>query len=82
MTPDPARALRSVRAAVSRVLEVDPGVLRPDTPLADLGCDPVALVAIVDLLTGDVADGDGLDGLVAAVRTVGDLIPVCWAGSA
>ncbi|MCB9412884.1 MAG: hypothetical protein H6525_08570 [Actinobacteria bacterium] len=36
--------------AVGRVLDLDPSVLRTDTPLVDLGADPVAVVAVVDLL--------------------------------
>ena len=39
-----------VADAVGRVLDLDPSVLRADTPLADLGADPVAVVAVVDLL--------------------------------
>lgn len=80
-------ALAVVRNAVSRVLDVDPGVLRADTPLADLGCDPVALLAIVDLLAEDVPGADGgalsVEALEAHARgavTVGDLVPVHLTG--
>lgn len=76
-------ALAVVRTAVSRVLDVDPGVLRADTPLPDIGCDPVALVAIIDLLTDDgqaaaveSLSGEALSALVPDAVTVGDLIPV------
>jgi hypothetical protein len=78
-----AHALAEVRRAVSRVLEVDPAVLRADTPLAGLGCDPVALIAIADLLLGDapVESVDELGALVRRARTIGDLGPVVgWGG--
>lgn len=39
-----------VADAVGRVLDIDPAVLRLDTPLADLGADGVAVIAMVDLL--------------------------------
>ena len=40
----------AVAAAVARVLDVNPALLRWDTPLADLGADDVALVLIADVL--------------------------------
>lgn len=66
-----------VAAAVGRVLDIDPTVLRADTPLADLGADPVALVAIVDLMLGP--DGIGIGAAspesldIPSPTTVGDL---------
>lgn len=40
----------AVAAAVGRVLDINPVLLRPDTPLEQFGCDSVALVAIADAL--------------------------------
>lgn len=72
---DPSSA--DVAQAIARVLDIDPGVLRADTPLADLGADDVALIAIVDLLaessTVPAEPDSELDLLVRGARTVADL---------
>ncbi|MFM2438542.1 MAG: hypothetical protein RLZ55_1365 [Actinomycetota bacterium] len=76
--PGRTAADAKVARAIGRVLDVDPGVVRRDTPLADLGVDAVALLAIVDALrqagvsvavdSGDVAD------TVRRARTAGELM--------
>ncbi len=67
-----------VAGAIGRVLDVDPGVVRPDTPLADVGADAVALLAIVDALreSGALPAGysDGVADLLRTARTAGDLL--------
>lgn len=68
-------AAAAVAAAIARVLEVNPALLRPDTPLLDLGGDDLALVAIADLLIDDGhIDAAELGPRLGAVRTVGDLL--------
>lgn len=63
--------------AVGRVLDINPVLLRPDTPLDTFGCDSVALIAIADAL--------GESGLTISVQhtvkssdivTFGDLLAV------
>ena len=64
----------AVATAVGRVLDVNPALLRWDTPLADLGADDVALVLIADVLIDDgyVTASDIAGALTSAV-TFGDL---------
>lgn len=68
-----------VAAALARVLDLDPGILRADTPLADVGCDSVAVIAFVDALAEQQGIGldpsdDEVDQAVLTATTVGDLM--------
>lgn len=74
-----AVVLADVARALGRVLDIDPDVVRVDTPVADLGADDVALFAVVDL----ILSGHGAPHqrrLVywpdppERIRTVGDLV--------
>lgn len=75
-----ASVLEVVRAAVARVLEVDPSVVRRETHLVDdLGADSLALVEIVELVEEELApharpgfhlDDDDLPGLVTVGAAV------------
>lgn len=71
----------TVAAAVGRVLDINPLLLRPDTPLDQLGCDNVALLAIADALA---ESGTLIEPTRAAelgrVTTFGDLVDVCAVG--
>ncbi len=74
----PGDALAVTATALARVLDVDPAVLRSDTPLTDIGCDPVAVLAFLDVLVEDhglVPDttDDQVDAAIVGAATVGDL---------
>lgn len=68
-------ALVAVADAVARVLDVDPSVLRPDTPLADLGADRVALSVIADILAESGVRPLPAPLLDPARARVSDLLP-------
>lgn len=59
-------------------MDVDPGVVRHDTPLADLGADAVALLAIVDALRQSgvsvAVDSSDVADAVRGARTAGELM--------
>lgn len=64
----------AVAAAVARVLEVNPGLLRWDTPLGDIGADDVALVMIADvLIDGGYVRADAIGTSLPQVTTYGEL---------
>lgn len=68
----------AVTAAVATVCDIEPQVLRADTPLADIGADDVAMMAIFMLLGAvprDAAQAPPADVVAAgaAATTVGDL---------
>lgn len=69
--------LRLVVRALARVLELDVGQLAPDTPLAGIGADSVAIIAWADAVSDDLAEL-GLpqmdDGAVRRATTVGELV--------
>ncbi len=69
------RALAVTADVLGLVLGVDPGRIRTDTPLSDIGADPVAVVAAVDLVLARSGSGGGrIDEVgVATARTVGEL---------
>ena len=76
-----AQAMAAVKAALSRVLDMDPAPLRADTPLADIGSDSVAVIAFVDVLAEDAdieldSGGDDIDAALLVSRTVGDLVEI------
>ena len=76
--PSDGRPLgQAVTAAVGRVLELNPALLRPDTPLADMGGDDVALLAIADLLVeAGLVEPAVLGTHLASVHTMDDLLRV------
>lgn len=62
-------------AAVGRVLDVNPVLLRSDTPLDHFGCDSVALIAISDALSESGLTIDlPMVGEVPQITTFGDLL--------
>ena len=61
------------RAAIARVLGVDPGILRRDTPLASLGWDSLARVCVEDAL----AESEWECRTLAMAETVGDIADGC-----
>lgn len=68
-------ALAVTAVALGFVLGIDAGRLRSDTPLADIGADPVAVVAALDLVVrqfGSRLLASQTSG-VSAARTVGEL---------
>jgi acyl carrier protein len=72
------QAVRRAGAALALVLDLHPGDLRADSPLADLGADSIALVQWADVAEEAVAREDGRsiavdDDVLAAARTLGDL---------
>jgi hypothetical protein len=72
--PAAATVPTRIADAVGRVLDIDPDVLRADTPLADLGADPVAVIAMVDLLVeADHWSHRSTSLETAPIATVGDL---------
>lgn len=76
-----------VAQAIGRVLDVDPRVVRADTPLADLGADAIAVLAIVDALReagSAIATDSGPDNMdaVRSARTAGELMAVVTSVSA
>ena len=76
---DPVTA---VADALGRVWALDPVILRRDTPLLDIGCDDVAVLAVFQLLLADMditAPTSELE-LVLASATVGDLAD-SWVGA-
>ena len=81
---EPQRRLLSstVAAAVGRVLDVNPALMRWDTPLIDLGADDVSLVLIADILidAGHMGAADIAADLPNVV-TVGDLVAAVTAAS-
>lgn len=72
---DTERAFAIMADALGLVLGVEPGRMRSDTPLNDIGADPVAVVAAVDLvLTRFGSGGGGIDETgISTARTVGEL---------
>lgn len=75
--PEAVTVPARVAAAVGRVLDVDVAVLRADTPLADVGADAVALIAMVDLLVDGAHWKDRFESAesvqIPLITTVGDL---------
>jgi hypothetical protein len=76
-----ASALELVTAALGRVLDLAPSTLRPDTPLAGVGADSVAIIAFVDVLAQDGGlqldgGGDDVDERLLTAVTVADLVEV------
>ena len=68
-----------VREAVSIVLEVDPGAVRPDTELAALNADSLALVEIAEIVEEQLRPhANGIfripDRDLEALCTVGDAV--------
>lgn len=71
-----------VASAVGRVLDINPALLRLDTPLVDVGADEVALLAMADLLIEDgYADAAELAPKLAEVQSFGDLLAAVEAAS-
>lgn len=71
-------SLRRAAAALALVLDLAPGDLRADSPLADLGADSIALVQWADVAEATVWAEAGRrvaldDAVLATARTVGDL---------
>lgn len=67
----------TVASAVGRVLDINPVLLRTDTPLDSFGCDSVALIAIVDaLVESGVTVATDTSAALADVVTFGDLVSV------
>lgn len=82
---EPQRRLLSgaVAAAVGRVLDVNPALLRWDTPLTDLGADDVALVLIADVLIDEGhLNATGIAAALPQVVTFGDLAAAVSAAAA
>ncbi len=77
MVDSPLQVADVARAA-GRVLDVDPAVIRADTPLLDVGADDVAVIAIVDLLSQQLKrrliDDLATSTPVPQFTTVGDLV--------
>lgn len=76
-----AAALSAVTAALGRVLDMDPSSFRSDTPLTDVGCDSVGIIAFVDVLAEDAnieldSAGQDIDEALLVCTTVGDLVEV------
>lgn len=74
---EPQRRLLSsaVAAAVARVLDINPALLRWDTPLVDLGADDVALVLMADVMIDEgLLQAADIASSLAHVVTFGDLI--------
>ncbi len=74
-----SQALGLVTAALGRVLDMAPTNLRPDTPLAGVGADSVAIIAFVDALAEDGGldldrGGDDIDDRLLHAATVADLV--------
>jgi len=78
MVGQSAQAMAQVAAAIGRVMEINPALLRADTPLSELGLDNVGLVATADLLesAGHVGDPGAFAQALRTSRTVGELAAV------
>lgn len=79
-------AVGLVADALARVLDIDPRVVRGDTPLAALGIDSLGLVCLADALDDAIAVRGGrpawlADGDLAAARTVDDVARLLTAGA-
>lgn len=73
----------AVAAAVGRVLDINPALLRWDTPLTDLGSDDVALVLIADVLIDEgFLQAADLAAALPQVVTFGDLVAAVTQASA
>jgi hypothetical protein len=70
--------LAVVTAALGRVLDADPAILRPDTPLTALGVDSLARVCLTDAIAAAAERTWGQptlvpESVVAGAATVADL---------
>lgn len=70
-------ALERTARALGRILDLDPAVLRADTPLADMGCDAACVLAFCEAVaaTGPAPDARWAytDLILSSARTVGEL---------
>jgi acyl carrier protein len=78
------QVLEVVRAAIATVLEIDPAGIGPETTLADLGADSLALVVMAEIIEERVRPfappGHRLgDRELAELRTVGDAVELVTA---
>lgn len=73
----PQDVLALVQDALATVLERDPAAMTPDTTLADLGADSLALVEVAEIVEERLAERTGRrlhipDTDLEAFRTVGE----------
>jgi len=73
-----SQAVELVSGALADVLEMDPHVLRPDTPLDDVGADSMVRVGFADAVESRAFHELGAkieisDDVLSSARTLGDL---------